>query len=175
MDVADVRRLSASILAVAFAVILWLVFLALDDADLFNWGWPSRALGALQLQTWLWIGAGTLAALVGLGAMTVFGIGAQEEHLPSRQVQCQHCKAVFFMPDNGRRPLMHPCPNCKALGVYDGLAPAVGKPPEVIPESKIVKVNLTCRNCQNRFPVTDTGVRPLRIECPKCKAVGALR
>jgi phage FluMu protein Com len=174
VDLRDVRRLSVSALVVGSLVLLWLLFLSLDDADLFNWPWPTRALEALQLRVWQWIGAAILLALVGLVTLAAYSVGVGSGRIPTRQVQCQNCRAVFFMPDNGRRPLTHPCPNCKALGVYDGKAPPIGKAPEVKPE-ELKRIPLTCRNCRNKFTALDTGIRPLSIACPQCKAVGELR
>ena len=174
MDLRDVRRLSVSALVVGGVALLWLMFLALDDADLFNWGWPTQALGALTLNTWQWLTAGILIALVGIVTLSAYSVGTGTGRIPTRQVQCQNCRAVFFMPDNGRRPLTHPCPNCKALGVYDGKAPPIGKAPEVRPE-EVRRIPLTCRNCRHKFSALDTGIRPLSIACPQCKAVGELR
>lgn len=168
------RRLSVSALVVGAIAMLWLMFLALDHADLFNWGWPTSALDALTLNTWQWLTAGFLLALVGLVTLSAYAVGVGSGRVPTRQVQCQNCRAVFFMPDNGRRPLTHPCPNCKALGIYDGKAPPIGKAPEVKPDN-LKRIPLTCRNCRNRFSALDTGVRPLSIACPQCKAVGELR
>ena len=168
------RRLAVSALVVGVAIALWLVFLALDDANLFNWSWPTGALESLSLRTWQWIGAGALLALVGIVALSAHSVSLAGGRMPTRQVQCQNCHAVFFMPDNGRRPLQHPCPNCKVLGIYDGKAPPVGRAPEVRGQD-LRRVPLTCRNCAHRFTALDTGVRPLSIECPSCKAVGELR
>lgn len=168
------RRLAASAAVVGGAVLLWLLFLSLDDAELFEWAWPTDSLATLDLITWMWLGAGILAVLIGLVTLAAFSVSLGAGRQPTRQVQCQNCRAVFFMPDNGRRPLTHPCPNCKALGVYDGKAPAVGKAPEVKAES-LRKLPLTCRSCAHKFSALDTGVRPLSIECPNCKAVGEIR
>ena len=168
------RRLSVSALVIGSLALLWLMFLALDDADLFNWGWPTQALGALTLNTWQWLTAGVLIALVGIVTLSTYSVGMGTGRIPTRQVQCQNCRAVFFMPDNGRRPLTHPCPNCKALGVYDGKAPPVGRAPEVKAES-LRRLPLTCRSCAHKFTALDTGVRPLSVECPSCKAVGEIR
>lgn len=169
------RRLTASSLVLGVATLLWLLFLALDDADAFNWGWPTAALESLRFEVWMWIGAGVLAFLLAVVGLTVFGIGqGGTGKAPTRQVQCQDCKAVFFMPDNGRRPLTYPCPSCKALGVYDGKADPIGAAP-IVPAQKIARISLTCRSCQSKVVATDTGVRPLSIECPTCKAVGVLR
>lgn len=174
MDLRDVRRLSVSALVVGVVVLLWLMFLALDDAELFKWGWPTEALSMLSLHTWQWLGAGVLLALVALVTLSAYSVGMGSGRVPTRQVQCQNCRAVFFMPDNGRRPLTHPCPNCKALGIYDGKAPPIGKAPEVRAE-EVKRIPLTCRNCRNKFSALDTGIRPLSIACPQCKAVGELR
>ena len=174
MDLRDVRRLAASALVVGGLVLLWLVFLALDDAGQFDWPWPTRALEALSFAAWTWVCAGVLLILLGLVTLAAFSVKIGAGRQPTRQVQCQSCRAVFFMPDNGRRPLTHPCPNCKALGVYDGKAPPVGKAPEVKAQ-ELRRLPLTCRSCANKFSVLDTGVRPLSVECPNCKAVGDLR
>ncbi len=175
MDVRDVRRLTASSLVLGAAMLLWLVFLALDDADAFDWSWPTAALKTLRFEAWMWIGAGVLAFLLAVVGLAVFGVGqGGAGKAPTRQVQCQDCKAVFFMPDNGRRPLTYPCPSCKALGVYDGKAAPIGTAP-IVPVQKIARISLTCRSCQGKVVATDTGVRPLSIECPSCKAVGVLR
>src|SRR4051812_13678320 len=119
VDLRDVRRLSVSAFVVGVAAVLWLVFLGLDDADLFNWPWPTGALQSLSLRTWQWVGAGVLLALVGLVSLSAYSVSVGSGRVPTRQVQCQNCRAVFFMPDNGRRPLTHPCPNCKVMGIYD--------------------------------------------------------
>lgn len=169
------RRLAASALVLGAAVLLWLLFLALDDAGSFEWGWPTDALGVFSLPTWMWIGAGVLVFLLIMVATPIFAMTKTAGgKTPTRQVQCQDCKAVFFMPDNGRRPLSYPCPSCKALGVYEGTAPPIGKAP-IVPQQKIARVNLTCRTCQSRFVFTDTGIRPLHVECPSCKSVGLIR
>lgn len=174
MDLRDVRRLAASALGVGAVVLLWLLFLSLDDAELFEWAWPTAALDGLPLVTWLWFGAGFLAILIGLVTLAAFSVSLGGGRQPTRQVQCQNCRAVFFMPDNGRRPLTHPCPNCKSLGVYDGKAPAIGHAPEVRAES-LRRLPLTCRGCAHRFSALDTGVRPLSVECPSCKSIGEIR
>ena len=168
------RRLSASALLAAGVVLLWLLFLSLDQADLFEWAWPTGALERLSLEAWMWFIAGFLAILVALLTLAAFSVSLGGGRTPTRQVQCQNCRAVFFMPDNGRRPLQHPCPNCKALGVYDGKAPAIGRAPEVKAQ-ELRRLPLTCRNCQHKFSTLDTGVRPLAIECPSCKSTGELR
>jgi len=169
-----VRRLAVSALVVGAATVLWLLFLSLDDADLFSWEWPTQALAALSLRTWQWIGASVLLALVGVVALSAYSVSLGAGRVPTRQVQCQSCHAVFFMPDNGRRPLTHPCPNCKVLGIYDGKAPPVGRAPEVKAQ-ELRRIPLTCRNCAHRFTALDTGIRPLSIECPNCRAIGELR
>src|ERR1041384_6114955 len=120
VDLRDVRRLAVSSLVVGVAALLWLLFLSLDAAGLFSWEWPTTALRSLTLQTWMWIGASVLLALVALVSLSAYSVSLGAGRVPTRQVQCQNCHAVFFMPDNGRRPLTHPCPNCKRLGIYDG-------------------------------------------------------
>lgn len=157
------------------ATLLWLFFLVLDDRGAFEWSWPTKALGILGFASWMWICFAFLAFLLVAVAAPIYGMtksaGGKN---PTRQVQCQDCRAVFFMPDNGRRPLTYPCPSCKALGVYEGTAPPIGQAP-VVPAQRIARINLTCRSCQNRFIATDTGLRPLHIECPSCKQVGIIR
>lgn len=175
MDVRDVHRLAASALVLGAATVLWLLFVALDDADAFNWAWPTSALRSLSLPVWMWIGAGVLSFLLMVVGLAVFGVGhTTSGRTPTRQVQCQDCKAVFFMPDNGRRPLTYPCPSCRALGVYDGKADPIGMAP-VVPAQRIARISLTCRSCQGTVVATDTGIRPLSIECPSCKAIGVIR
>lgn len=168
------RRLSVSALVVGAFVLLWLMFLSLDSAELFEWGWPTEALEALELTTWMWLGAVVLLALVGLVTLSAYTVSLGSGKMPTRQVQCQNCRAVFFMPDNGRRPLTHPCPNCKALGIYDGKTPPIGRAPEVKAQ-ELRRLPLTCRNCQHKFSALDTGIRPLQVECPNCKSIGELR
>jgi phage FluMu protein Com len=175
VDVRDVRRLATSALVIGAAVLLWLLFLALDQEGAFEWSWPSDALETLPFIAWMWICFGLLAFLLVAVAAPIYGMSKSPGgKTPTRQVQCQDCKAVFFMPDNGRRPLTYPCPSCKALGVYDGQAAPIGQAP-VVPAQNIKRVNLTCRSCQTKFLATDTGVRPLHVTCPSCKAVGLLR
>ena len=176
MDLRDARRLAATALLLAGAAVLWLVFLALDDADLFNWSWPTSALGALTLATWQWLGVGTLAILLAGIVGVVYGLGFGSK-APTRQVQCGECRAVFFIGDNGRRPLTHTCPNCKAFGVYDSKQPAAtAKPSVALPEAQAAPRTLafTCPSCSNPFSVADTGQRPLAIQCPKCGKAGRL-
>ncbi len=175
MDVRDVRRLASSALVLGAAVVLWEVFLALDDQGKFEWRWPTGALHSLPFGAWTWINLSLLAVLLAAVCAPIYGMTKSAGgRNPTRQVQCQDCKAVFFMPDNGRRPLTYPCPSCKALGVYDGTAPPIGQAP-IVPPQRIVRVSLSCRSCQARFAATDTGVRPLHVECPSCKAVGVIR
>ena len=175
MDVRDVRRLATSALVLGGAVVLWYLFLALDHAGSFDWAWPTKALRQLGFTAWTWICFGLLATLLVAVVAPVYGMTKSAGgRNPTRQVQCQDCRAVFFMPDNGRRPLTYPCPSCKALGVYEGTAPPIGQAP-VVPAQKIARISLTCRSCQESFVATDTGVRPLHVECPKCKSVGLVR
>lgn len=159
----------------AGVLLLWLVMLALDDADLFNWGWPTDALGILTLATWMWIGASVFLVLIGgmVGIVYAMGLGGKA---PTRQVQCQDCRAVFFIPDNGRRPLTHFCPSCKALGVYDGGEASTTPALDLgATKTSLPVKSFTCPNCNDRFAVADTGVRPLRITCPKCATSGLLK
>lgn len=175
MDVRDVRRLATSALVLGAAALLWLLFLALDDAGSFEWPWPTKALGVLSLEAWMWVIMGFILFLLVAVAAPIYAMSKSTKvKAATRQVQCQDCKAVFFMPDTGRRPLTHPCPSCKALGVYEGTAAPIGKAP-IVPKQNIARINLTCRTCQGKFIATDTGVRPLQVECPSCKAVGVIR
>ena len=175
MDVRDVRRLATSALVLGAAVVLWMLFLALDHYGEFEWRWPTGALETLPFTAWTWINLLLLGGLLVAVCAPIYGMTKSAGgRNPTRQVQCQDCKAVFFMPDNGRRPLTYPCPSCKALGVYEGTAAPIGQAP-IVPPQRIARINLTCRSCQARFPATDTGVRPLHVECPSCKAVGVIR
>jgi phage FluMu protein Com len=177
VDLKDVRRLAATAMALSGAIVLWLVFLGLQKDGLFTWSWPEKALHRLSFQTWMWIGVGAIAAFAAVVAGTVFGIPTAKDVRSSasvRQVQCQDCKAVFFIQDTGRRPLSNRCPNCKALGIYEGTLPAVGRLPKPEPAKALVELSLTCRRCNHAFNVTDTGVRPLQVACPNCKAQGVV-
>jgi phage FluMu protein Com len=175
VDVRDVRRLASSALVLGAATLLWLFFLALDDNGIFDWPWPTKALGALGFTAWMWICFTFLTFLLVAVAAPIYGMTKSAGgKVPTRQVQCQDCRAVFFMPDNGRRPLTYPCPSCKALGVYEGTAPPIGQAP-IVPAQKITRLNLTCRTCNKSFIATDTGLRPLHIECPSCKSIGLIR
>ena len=176
VDVSDMRRLAVSAVSVAALVLLWLLFLFLHDAGLFEWAWPEAALGAISLTAWLGILAGVSAVVVVGFALLTFGIQGTPPGLAKaslRQVQCQECKAVFFIRDTGHRPLTHVCPSCRALGVYDGRAPPVGKAPAV-QTARIAKMDLTCQRCKHRFHVTDTGARPLKVTCPQCRSIGEI-
>ena len=177
MDLKDVRRLAATAMVLSLAIVLWLVFLHLQRAELFTWEYPERALNRLDFNTWMWIGVTTIVVLAAVVAGTVYGVDAGKTggaQASVRQVQCQDCKAVFFIHDTGRRPLTHRCPSCKALGIYDGKAPPVGQVPKAEPVKAVVELSLTCRRCSHAFNVTDTGIRPLQVACPSCKAVGAI-
>ena len=175
VDIGDVRRLGVTVLTLGSGIVVFLLFLFLHARALFTWALPRAALARMGLEAWLWTGAGILLVLLGTLAAIVYGVPQPDPRkgVTRRQVQCQDCKAVFWIPDNGARPLQHPCPSCKALGVYDGRQPPVGKPPVVRPE-KIVEIGLTCRNCKTRFMVHDTGVRPLKVTCIKCQAIGTV-
>ncbi len=175
MELSDVRRLSVTTMVLAGGLLAWLLFLFLEDTGRFEWGLPERGLGLMPFSGWMWTTAGLLAVFLGVVGFTTFGVNQAPRGFARgsvRQVQCQDCKAVFFIPDSGKRPLTHLCPSCKALGVYDGEAPPVGTPPTPRPPKEIVELGLTCRTCSHRFMATDTGVRPMRIACPTCKAVG---
>ena len=170
------RRLGVTALAVALLLLLWLFFLWLDQTGRFEWSWPTRALGAVGFGAWMWMGALVFTLLLRVMAFTLFGVPATPSvgGTSLRQVQCDNCKAVFFIRDSGARPLSHPCPSCKVLGVYDGTAAPVGAAPKPRMAKQIVQVNLTCRTCSHRFQATDLGVRPMKIACPNCKAVGEI-
>lgn len=175
MDLQDVRRLSFTSMLLAGLLLVWLFLLFLHQEGLFEWDASGRALRAMSFLGWMWTGAVLLGVFLGVVGFTTFGVHQGPRATPRssvRQVQCQDCKAVFFIPDNGKRPLTHLCPNCKALGVYDGESAPVGTPPKPRPPREIIELGLTCRTCSHRFMATDTGVRPMRVTCPKCQAVG---
>ncbi len=175
MDIRDVRRFSISVVILAALTVVWLFFLWMHDSGRFQWAWPRVALTDLGLQGWLWIGILAILALAAAASLVVFGVPQAPPGFAKgalRQVQCQHCKAVFRIHDTGHRPITHVCPSCQYLGVYDGTAPPVGKPPKPMPPEKIIQLSLTCRNCKHRFKIIDTGLRPLRVECPECTATG---
>lgn len=178
MNLGDVRRLSAMNISIAAALLLWLVLLNLHDASLFEWRWPRLALDVFPLAAWMWVGVGMLLVIVTTTGLIVHGVHQAPADFARgsvRQVQCQHCKAVFFIHDTGHRPLTHLCPNCKSLGVYDGTAPPVGLPPVPKKADKVVALDLTCQACQHGFRVTDTGARPLTVTCPNCDSIGKIQ
>ena len=164
-------------MVLSVAIVLWLILLHLQGEELFDWKYTEDALDRLDFNTWMWIGVGVILVFAGVVAGTVYGVPAGKTGSASasvRQVQCQDCKAVFFIQDNGRRPLTHRCPSCKAIGIYDGRAPPVGALPKPEPVKALVELSLTCRRCSHAFNVTDTGVRPLQVSCPNCKAAGTI-
>lgn len=178
MDLRDVRRLAVSLLVLTLAVAAWLLLLWLDDTGRFGFTWTKAALGFIQWRAWMWIGVLLLVTFVATVVLTLFGVSLVPPGFAKgsmRQVQCGHCKAVFFIHDAGHRPISHRCPNCRYLGLYDGMAEAVGDPQAVIGRRDTVQLALKCRNCSHRFEVTDTGIRPLKVSCPNCKAVGKMR
>jgi phage FluMu protein Com len=175
VDVQDVRRISLTAAILAGVTLLWLFFLWLQDAGLWEWFAPRAALGRMPFLGWMWTGAGLFVLLIVVVVLPIFTVPtiAKADHKGRvRQVQCQNCKAVFVLEDTGARPLSHQCPSCKFIGVYTGKAPAVGDAPEPEKPKRIVRLDLTCGNCQHKFPVTDTGTRPLKVTCPDCGAVG---
>jgi hypothetical protein len=179
VDLRDARRLGTTCLLLTGVILAWLILLALDDADLFSWSWPTRALESLSLSVWMWIGVSTLVVLaLGLvGIVFAMGLGTSA---PTRQVQCGECRAVFFIGDNGRRPLTHTCPNCKAFGVYQGQKDASPPAPPKAravgpPVSQSQPRSFACPSCKTHFKVADTGQRPLKVQCPTCHTSGMLR
>lgn len=177
MDLGDVRRFALTSILAIVLLLVWLFFLFLQDAGLFTWAWPEEALEELGLDAWLGIGAAVAGLLLAVLALVVFGVPDTAPGLAKaniRQVQCQACAAVFRMRDPGHRPLTHQCPSCRRIGVYDGKAPPIGEPPRPQRPSGITLLDLTCKRCHHRFDVTDTGKRPLVVDCPKCQAIGEL-
>lgn len=177
MDLGDARRLVASALVLSGLLLLWLLFLWLADRGSFVWTWPERGLAWVPYAGWLWIGAGVTAVLLFFVGYVLWQIPLAPDGYAAgsqRQVQCLECRAVFLVHDTGHRPLTHICPNCKSLGVYDGHQPSVGEPQARRPQ-QVVELDLTCQQCHRRFQVTDTGMRPMVVHCPECKAVGTIR
>jgi hypothetical protein len=177
VDVRDVRRLSVSAIVAAFLVLAWLVFLFLHDTGRFKWAWPRAALGQLSMDTWLWVGTGLFVLILAVLGLSLWGVPDNPalSRGARRQVQCQGCKAVFFIQDTGKRPITHTCPSCQALGYYDGAQPAIGDPPKAEAPRKMVRLDLTCQRCKHRFTITDTGHRPLNITCKNCHATGEIQ
>lgn len=180
-DLSDIRRLTLTGLILGTLLTAWLFFLWLHDAGHFQWAWPEAALDRLTFTSWMFIGGGLYVALLILLSLPIITTEPTarpgKDGIPAasvRQVQCQHCKAVFNIADRGRRPITRKCPNCKWLGVYDGKTPPIGQPPDPEPVKKVTKLELTCGNCEHKFTVTDTGARPLRVTCPECQAAGAI-
>ncbi len=176
MNLGDVRRLllTASILVTGFVTwLFWLGFAGRNGAD----GMTARAL-EIGMERWLWIGVLSMAIIIVATLVILYLVRVAPRGFARgvlRQVQCQDCKAVFMIHDTGHRPITHVCPNCKALGIYDGKAPAVGHPPRPQAPRRIVDLGLSCQQCEHRFHVTDTGARPLRVRCPACRSDGLIR
>lgn len=176
MDLSDLRRLVVTSLALGGAVFLWTIFLILHDADLFTWRFPSVALGWFGLEAWLVLLLVLSLIIVVVVGLLTFAINVAPQGYAAgkmRQVQCQDCKAVFFCHDSGHRPLTHECPNCKALGVYDGKQPPVGQPPKMT-RPVHEKLRLSCHVCEHRFSLEDDGRRPMKITCPECNSKGQI-
>lgn len=177
-DINDVRRLTISVLIFAAVEALLLFFLWLHNRAFFEWVVPEAMLGWMQFDIWALLFAVLFIAIGGMVTMLVFSIpiasasGLAKGRL--RQVQCQDCKAVFHMADTGERPLMHPCPNCRSMGVYDGQAPPVGRPPKPELAKKVIQLALQCESCAHDFKFTDSGVRPLEVACPECNSSGTI-
>lgn len=172
------RRLAVTALVFCGVLLLWLIFIGLHDSGRFEWALPRGALGWFGAATWYWLGLATMLAFVAVVTFTSFGVNEAPAGYAQgklRQVQCQDCKAVFFVHDAGHRPLTHQCPNCKALGIYDGKAPPVGEAPKAEAAKRVVRIGLTCQECAYRFKVTDTGSRPLAVKCPSCQANGSVQ
>ncbi len=170
------RRLAITVLLLAVAASLWLGLLWLHVKTRLEASLAASALDVMGLGVWTGlIGGLVLAVTLVLGAAVL-----ATDLLPAgwakgqvRQVQCDECRAVFFIGDTGIRPITHRCPNCRNIGVYDGRADPVGVAP--LGSKDIVKLSLKCRNCAHRFTASDTGFRPLRITCPQCDAVGSMQ
>lgn len=175
MNLSDLRRLSISVLIVAVVSLLFVMSIAIHDNGWLEWRLPEAALELFPYGAWLWLGIAAMFILVFIVGLVPFGVAQAPEGFTrgaARQVQCQNCKAVFFIHDTGHRPLTHMCPNCKHLGVYDGNAPPVGRPPKPEPPRRIIRMDLECRHCKDRFAVTDTGARPLHVRCDHCGTKG---
>lgn len=175
VNLGDVRRLAITLGVAAVVLTGWLLMLGLQQRGTVDVEAASDALAVFALATWLWIGLFlTIGLLMALGITLNYLHQAPDDLARGylRQVQCQHCKAVFLLHDTGHRPIQQQCPNCRYLGVYDGTAPPVGRPPRPEPARKIVELELSCKECRHHFPVTDTGARPLRVQCPRCDAKG---
>ncbi len=175
MNLQDVRRFGLTTGALSLAMVIALGWLALHDRGRIDSPTAQRLLDGMQLDGWLWLGVILLLTLfIVFGGLLMMVHSAPRGFARGilRQVQCQDCKAVFMIHDTGHRPITHRCPNCSRLGIYDGTAPPVGEPPRPEPPKRIIELGLVCQDCSHEFTVTDTGVRPLTVKCPKCKARG---
>lgn len=176
MDLQDLRRLVVTSLVAAGCVLLWALFLILHDADLFTWALPATALGWFDLLPWMALLLILSLIIVVVVGLLTFAINTAPQGYAAgkmRQVQCQDCKAVFFVHDSGNRPLTQECPNCKALGVYDGKQPPVGTPPKIT-RPVHERVRLSCHVCEHKFSLEDDGRRPLKLTCPNCNSKGQI-
>ncbi len=175
MNLQDVRRFGLTTGILAGAMALALAWLALQENGRINSPTAQRLLDGMELDGWLWLGVVLLLVTLGLITSLLYLLQVAPRSFVLgilRQIQCQGCKAVFMIHDTGHRPITHRCPNCARLGVYDGTAPPVGEPPRPEPPKRIIELGLVCQQCSHDFTVTDTGVRPLTVKCPRCKARG---
>ncbi len=177
-SIQDARRLSAVVLGGTLLVLLWYLFLRLQASADFRWFLPERALESMTLSAWTWVTFGFMGFLALAAGFMIYAIPVNKETGRAkgalRQVQCQACRAVFRVTDHGERPLTHVCPSCSAYGVYDSSIPPVGEPPVATRIRAVKRLELTCKKCEYEFQVTDTGARPLRVQCPSCTAVGRI-
>ncbi len=169
------RRLAVTAVFAMALLLAWLLVLYLSSVGHIRWELAASALRQMPLLTWLALGAGAAALFMIIVALSIFGVPEAPPGMARaslRQVQCQHCKAVFQIRDTGHRPLSHECPSCHRLGIYTGDHAPVGEPPEPTPARTVTQLDLTCRRCRHRFDVTDTGARPLKVKCPACGSRG---
>jgi Zn finger protein HypA/HybF involved in hydrogenase expression len=178
VNLGDVRRLMITIGVLGLGTLGWLLFLGLVDNGKIDSNLGTTALENLAIARWLWFGNVAFVITLGFIIYLLYLVKAAPSHFArgiARQVQCQDCKAVFMIHDTGHRPVTHVCPNCQALGVYDGKAPPVGLPPRPETPRRIIDLGLACQTCNHAFNVTDTGARPLQVKCPSCKSHGVIR
>lgn len=176
MNLTDLRRLVVTTLILAGLTVLWTFFLLLHDGGQFTWRFPEVALGWFGIKPWLVLLFALTFIMVYVVGLLTFAIQTAPKGYAAgkmRQVQCQACKAVFFVHDSGHRPLTHECPSCKALGVYDGKHDPVGRPPQLT-RPVHTKVRMTCHVCKHKFSEDDDGRRPMKVTCPSCNSKGQI-
>ena len=137
VDIRDVRRLGVTVLAIGVLLLLFLLALYLQRAGTISWGLARAALARMSLAGWLWTGAAVLVVLLGVLAAMLYGVPQPSPvAYTKRQVQCQDCKAVFWLTDTGARPAgCRPSARSRSWSSASPAAPATRASPCATPAS----------------------------------------